>query len=175
MAYGYALFSYGNRAAGENMNKNYNVEYSRHYTIAEKPTKLEDELVPYLSEKELSYVLGKKNRATQLISLQSAQLKQLSEDGWLDNFRHMELENILKELYDQQGKCERIKISRTHASLPVSTSFLYACLCSWFRWVCCRNFPSWGKNCVWFTIPFSVLVSWVFNAMEKVGEHRKPV
>ncbi len=85
----------------ENMNKSYNVEYASFYTIPEKNTNLADELKPFLSPQEHAYILGKKNRATQLISLQSKQLRNLVDQGLLDDFRHVTLAGLLKELYDQ--------------------------------------------------------------------------
>lgn len=33
-----------------------------------------------------------------------------------------------------------------------------------------NEFQKLGDDCVWLTIPFSTLVSWVFTAMDKVGE-----
>ena len=31
------------------------------------------------------------------------------------------------------------------------------------------EYPIIGKNFVWFSVPFSVIVSWVFHTMEKIG------
>ncbi len=33
-----------------------------------------------------------------------------------------------------------------------------------------HEFQKLGEHFVWLTIPFSVIVSWVFTSMEKVGE-----
>ncbi len=33
-----------------------------------------------------------------------------------------------------------------------------------------QEFAKLGDQYVWLTIPFSVMVSWVFNSMERVGE-----
>src|SRR5690606_20681473 len=93
----------------EHMGMKHNKEYKKYFTVAEEVTNLEDELSKYLSEEDLSYVLSKKNRATQLINLQSKDLKQLIGEGYIEDFRHMELENMLKAFFDDQGKSERIK------------------------------------------------------------------
>jgi putative membrane protein len=112
---------------------------------------LEEELTPYLSDEELAYALAKSNKSTQLISLQSKQLRQLRTRGLIEDFRHMEMENILVELYSLQGKSERIK------NFPYPRQ--YATL----------NYPLIGANFVWLSIPFSGLVMWVFHTMERIG------
>lgn len=67
--------------AWENLNTSYNAEYKRRYSIPEHESKLEGELAKFLSDEDLSQVLSKKNRATQLITLQSKDLRTLNENG----------------------------------------------------------------------------------------------
>ena len=45
----------------------------------------------------------------QIIDKQSQTLKELREKDLIDDFRHMELQQILNDFYTHQGKCERIK------------------------------------------------------------------
>jgi putative membrane protein len=154
----------------ENLTRNYNAEYRKHYSIPEHETKMEDEIARFLSHEELTYILTKKNRATQLIHLQSNDLRKLREAGLIDGFRHIEMENLLVNLYEQQGKCERIK------NFPYPRQF--ATLNLYFVWLFCllvpfgllQEFDKLGDHFVWLTIPFSILVSWVFLTMEKIGE-----
>lgn len=154
----------------ENLVKNYNKEYMRFYEIPERTYKLEDELTAYLSPEEKAYVLSKKNRATQIISLQSKTLKELIDKGLIEDFRHMELENMLKDFYEQQGKCERIKnfpYPRQFATLNLFFVWLFIILVPFGM---LQEFEKLGENFVWLTVPFSVLVTWVFHTMEKIGE-----
>ena len=51
----------------------------------------------------------KKREAAQIIALQSSHVRRLFDDGYIEDFRHMEMEKILAELYNQQGGSERIK------------------------------------------------------------------
>jgi putative membrane protein len=156
--------------AWENLSRNYNVEYKKHYHIPEHESKLEDELAKFLSAEDLSYVLSKKNRATQLIHLQSSDLRRLREAGMIDGFRHIELENLLVNLYEQQGKCERIKnfpYPRQFATLSLYFVCLFSILVPFGL---LQEFDKLGEYFVWLTIPFSVLVSWIFLTMEKIGE-----
>lgn len=154
----------------ENSNKPYNKEYRNFFSIPEWESKLDNELKKYLPDNELRYILGKKNRATQLISLQSKHFRELKEAGKIDPLNYIELENMLVNLYDQQGKCERIKnfpYPRQFASINL---FFVRLLVLLLPFGMLNEFQKLGENFVWLTIPFSVIVSWVFTSMEKVGE-----
>ena len=148
----------------------YNIEYKRYYTIPEWVSKLEDELVPFLSPEDRTYALSKKNRATQLIAMQSAQLKKLQESNQIDPLFYVELQNILKELYDHQGRSERIKnfpYPRQYASINLYFIRLLVILLPFGM---LNEFAKLGQFGVWFTIPFTVVAGWVFTALEQVGE-----
>jgi putative membrane protein len=150
--------------------KKSNLEYSRLYKVDEWDSKLEDSLRPYLSVKEYEYVLSKKNRATHIISLQSAHFKRLKEEGLLDPFSCLELESLLTNLYEQQGKCERIKnfpYPRQFATINQMFIRLFASL---IPFGILNEFQKLGDWMIWLTIPFSVIVAWIFMTMERIGE-----
>ncbi|MCW3466219.1 bestrophin family protein [Chitinophaga nivalis] len=155
----------------ENMRKRYNREYQEKvYKVPEQEHRLEDILPRYLSPEEENYILAKKNRAAQIISLQSAQLRDLLQAGLIDNFRHMALEGVLKDFYNQQGGCERIKnfpYPRQFASINLFFVRLFIIMMPFGM---LQEFGKLGGWLVWFSVPASLMVSWVFNAMEKVGE-----
>lgn len=154
----------------ENLTKNYNAEYRQFFKIPEHEVKLEDELTQYLTAEEKHYILSKKNRATQLIGLQSTALRKLLETGLIEDFRHMEMQVILKELYEHQGKCERIKnfpYPRQFATVNLYFVWLFIFLLPFGMF---QEFEKLGAGFVWLSIPFSALVSWVFHTMEKIGE-----
>jgi putative membrane protein len=157
-----------------------NKEWGEAIGVREHRVSLKDELAPYLSTEQLDYVLGKSNKATQLLSLQSKQLRELRTRGLIEDFRHMGMENILVELYTLQGKSERIK------NFPYPRQ--YATLNSFFLWIfvlllpfgvmfefdkignaLVERYPIIGANFIWLSIPFSVLVMWVFHTMERIG------
>ena len=154
----------------ENQQKPYNVEYRQFYTVPEWQDSLDDALVPYLSDAERQYILIKKNRATQLLAEQSRQLTGLKDAGLIDTFEYVELERRLADFYDQQGRCERIKnypYPRQFASITLYFIWLFVLMLPLGM---LNEFQKLGANFVWLTIPFSVLVSWVFTSMDKVGE-----
>ena len=141
---------------------------------------LDEELAPYLSEEELRYALSKSNKATHLISLQSKQLRRLRTRGLIEDFRHMEMENILVELYALQGKSERIKnfpYPRQYATLNWIFLWIFVLLLPFgvmFEFdrigsALLDAYPLIGANFVWLSVPFSALVMWVFHTMERIG------
>jgi len=65
----------------ETTGRSYNKEYKKFYKVPEKEVPLEEELKKYITENELNYILTTNNRAGQLLSLQSKQLKALHENG----------------------------------------------------------------------------------------------
>jgi len=133
----------------------------------------ETELKKYLKESEADEMLSKKNACTQLIHRQTEDLRELKRIGLIDDFRHMELQNMLTDFYTQQGKCERIKnfpLPRQYASL--STYFVYIFifflplgLLSAFGDSDIKSYMIWG------VVPFTTLISWVFWMMEGVGDY----
>jgi len=154
----------------ENTDKPHFKEYRNYFQIPEWEGNLEEELKKYLTEAERVYVLGKKNRATQLIALQSKHLKSLRTAGSIEHYEYVEMERRLADLYDHQGRCERIKnfpYPRQFASINL---FLVRLLVLLMPFGMLNEFQKLGEGFAWLTLPFSVIVSWVFTSMEKVGE-----
>lgn len=154
----------------ENTRKPYNQEYLKLYQVPEWQTDVDTALQPYLSPEEQAYIAPKKNRATQIVALQSRQLAVLHAQGAIGAFEYVELEKRLADFYDQQGKCERIKnfpYPRQFASINL---FFVRLLVLLLPFAMLNEFHKLGAHCVWMTVPFSVMISWIFAAMEKVGE-----
>jgi putative membrane protein len=90
--------------------KIHNQEYKNKYlTVEEHETKLADTIKQYLQAHEYDLVMSKTNKVAQILALQSENLKKLLDKGLIEDFRHMEMERVLVELYNQQGASERIK------------------------------------------------------------------
>jgi putative membrane protein len=154
----------------ENSNKPYNIEYRNYFNVPEWEIPLEEELKKYLSEEEFKYVLTKKNRATQLLAMQSQHIKSLKDKDLINTYEYVEMERRLADFYDHQGKCERIKnfpYPRQFASINL---FFTRLLVLTLPFGILNEFQKIGNEFVWLSIPFSVIVSWVFTSMEKVGE-----
>jgi putative membrane protein len=154
----------------ENMGTAANIEYRKRYSINEWEAKFEDEVTPFLSSGDKSFILQRKNKAAQIISLQSKQLAILAAQGKLSDYRFVQLENLLKELYDHQGKCERIKNFPYPRQFATINQFFIHLFVYMIPLGMLNEFNKLGGNMIWLTIPFSMLVSWVFTSLEKVGE-----
>lgn len=151
--------------------KKHNAEYkNKWFKVEEHNYKVEDALKQYLSTEEHTFIISKKNKAAQIIALQSAQLKDLIGKGLIEDFRHMELEKMLVEFYNLQGASERIK------NFPYPRQ--YSTLNLWFIKIfsvliplgMLQEFEKLGGHLIWLTIPFSALAGWIFTTMEKIGE-----
>ena len=160
--------------AWENMQLKSNREYARFYKVPEQETPLQKELARFLSEEELAYVLGKKNRATHVISLQSKHLKQLREAGKITDLDYIELEKTLALLYDHQGRSERIKnfpYPRQFATVNQMFVRLFAAVLPFgFLQEFGKLTEELGDGFIWLTVPCAVTVGWVFYLMERIGE-----
>ena len=87
-----------------------NAEFrSRAYDVPEDMIPIEEAIAPYISKEEKAEIFAKGNRASQLLGIQSRRLREFKHQGLIDDFRHMEMENMLVEFYTLQGKSERIK------------------------------------------------------------------
>ncbi|MBP6431467.1 MAG: hypothetical protein KA319_06850 [Ferruginibacter sp.] len=157
--------------AWEAINLKHNREYrDQWFKVEEQNNKLSDVIKPYLSETEFNEVMSKSNKAAQILALQSAHLKLLLEQGFIEDFRHMELEKLLVEFYNQQGGSERIKgfpYPRQYASLNLWFIKIFVFLIPFGM---LQEFAKMGETFVWMTIPFSALSGWIFTTMERIGE-----
>ncbi len=129
------------------------------------------ELRCFLPENEHDRLINYQNTATQIIDQQSQDLQMLREENIIEDFRHMELQGILNELYVHQGKAERIKkfpLPRQYSSSSYIFVYIFIFLVP-LAFV--TEFHKIGELGAWMSIPFSVVVSWVFIMMELVGDY----
>lgn len=130
----------------------------------------DSDVAPFLTTKESEDIRNLQNPAAHIIRLQAAELRILREErGLLNDFQHMRLVQTLEELYNLQGGCERIKntpFPRQYAYYSFVFVWLFAAL---LPLGLVGEFDKMGTSRVWLMIPFSVLISWVFNTIEVVG------
>ena len=157
-----------------------NKEWYERVCIPERDGSLEDELAQLLSEDELAMVLGRTNRAAAILNLQSTHLRELKERGIVWEFSFLELEGLIRELFALQGKSERIKnfpYPRQYATLSYDMVRIFIVLLPFgvipeFAKIgesLMTDFPSVARWFVWLGVPFTVIVSWVFHTMQRIG------
>lgn len=161
----------------ENMQRRSNQSFqAAHYVIPEKQSRLADELSQYLPAEELQYILSKKNRATQLVALQSESLARLRKEGVINDFQWKELQNGIIRFTDGQGKAERIKnfpYPRNFASVATYLMFIFILL---LPFGLLKEYARLGDGTmlqgytIWLNIPFSAMIAWAFHTLDTVGE-----
>lgn len=138
-----------------------------------------DGLEEFLLPGEVENLERRKNVATQIIRFQGQHLKELLQLGKITEFDKQVFHSNLEQLYNLQGMCERIK------NTPFPRQYAY--FSTLFCWIFILLLP-FGLLDVfsgeldeipaishgWFLflmILFSVLLSWIFVTMEKVGSN----
>jgi len=124
-----------------------------------------------LGEEELERLVKSNNTATQIIDTQSGELKTLREKNLIDDFRQMELQKLLNEFYSHQGAAERIKkfpLPRQYASLSFIFIGIFIFLLPFGLVTEFHDLSDWGA---WLSIPFTIIVGWVFIMMELIGDY----
>jgi len=155
-------------------------EHAFPYNIPEHKTTLEEEIRPYLSAQEFEYVMSMDNKPNALISLQSKHLRQVTDEKKLWDFTLLNLQQILQELIALQGKAERIK-NFPYPKQYGSIGYHFVHIFMWLLPMAlipsfakmgieiAETSPFIGQYFVWFNIPFTVIVIWVFNTMLRIG------
>lgn len=155
-------------------------EWQEMLNLPELNIPIEDELSKVLSPDDTAYVMSKKNKANAVLTLQSKHIKKLKDSGHIWEFSFLELENVLKEFFTLQGKSERIKnfpYPRQYATLTYDFVNLFIFLLplgvvpefSEIGQKLTSNGHEIGQYFVWLAVPFSALVSWIFNTMQRIG------
>lgn len=147
--------------------------------VPERCGVVEAELGPFLDADEHGRVVARTNRPAALLFEQSRHLRELKERGWIWEFSFLELQGTLKDLFDQQGKSERIKnfpYPRQYATLSLYFVRLFCLLVPFaaipeFESVAetLQETAGWGRNFVWAAVPFSAMMAWIFHIMERIG------
>ncbi|MCB9203260.1 MAG: hypothetical protein H6604_09490 [Flavobacteriales bacterium] len=130
-----------------------------------------EELKNLLCEKEYKRLINNVNTATQIINEQSRDLKKLREENLIEDFRHMELEQILYHFYEHQGKCERIKkfpLPRQYANMSRYFIAIFILLLPFSMIPELMNLTSWA---IWLSIPLTALIGWIYIMMEIIGDY----
>ncbi len=123
----------------------------------------------FLEPEEFQWLMDRKNRATQLVQKQGEQLAHGRRDGFLVESRYFELlDDSLTQLYDLQGKAERIKntpLPRQYDYFPRVFLFLFVTLLPW------GMVTELAKvEATFMVIPLATCVSFMFYVLMRVGE-----
>lgn len=125
----------------------------------------------YLSEEEFELQSDYKNFATYLISKQAKEINDLKNDNVISEFNQKQLQDCLNEFYNYQGQAERIKkfpSPRQFASTAFVFNILFILL---LPLGLVNEFAKLGDWGIWTSIPFCIIIGWVYIIMELVGDY----
>ncbi len=130
---------------------------------------IEKELRQLITEEEFEYYKRKSNMATQILNKQSIRLQEFYESGHFDSYKHVALQSFITELYNEQGRCERIKnfpFPRQYASAGIWIAVVFSALLPFGL----LNVISTQGAFPWGVAPLSALTIWVFFLTEMIGD-----
>lgn len=144
----------------------YNPEISEQYY-----DNLENEVKTLINHDEYELYEGKANMAAQILLKQSTRLQELKDQGYFEDFRHMEFHKLISEFYNGQGANERIKnfpFPRQYSSVALWITIIF-CILTPFGLL--NIFHALESHTVWLTVPFTALIIWIFFLMEMIGDY----
>ncbi|MBK9271299.1 MAG: hypothetical protein IPM48_06850 [Saprospiraceae bacterium] len=113
---------------------------------------------------------SKQNTASILLNIQIKQLKKLKNEKQIDDFEHSDLVRLIGELFNHQGGCERIKTTPLFRQYSIFSRVFVVLFIFLLPFGLLKDLSALGPYGVWLTIPFTMLISWVFYTMEQIGE-----
>lgn len=132
---------------------------------------LDGEMMNFIPASEFEYYKSKSNIATQILAQQAKRLQELKDEGYYEDFRHMEFHQLIRSFYEDQGKSERIKnfpFPRQYASTSLWLSLVFS---AFVPFGMLDVFDGRGDLWVWLTVPMAALIIWIFFLMEKIGDY----
>ncbi len=150
-------------------------DYHKQYVSASEEIKEFDSAIAALFEKLgkkeiFEKVKGKGNIASYTLKVQVDVLTKLKRENVLNDYEHSDLTKLLGELYNHQGGCERIKTTPLFRQYSLFSRIFVKMFIFLLPFALINEMSKLGDHGIWLTIPFSVLISWVFMTMEQIGE-----
>jgi len=151
-----------------------NAEYRKQrFDVPEAEVPLDAELARFLPEAD-----RQDPRPVRLLAAQSETLRDLYAQQQLAVLHHTEMEKTLKDLFDQQGRAERLKnFPYPHQYAAIHRYFVRAfvvvlpfCLVREFDRLGDGGRGLFAGHMSWLAVPFSMLVGWMYLALDLVGE-----
>lgn len=127
-----------------------------------------ESLQEFLSETEYLQLLQQQNKANFLLQLQGNSIKEGIRTEILGGFDNISLEPTLAGFNNFQGACERIKNTPLLRQYHFFTKLFLTAFITLLPFTLIHDFSNAGN--AYLMIPVTILISFVFGVMGKVGE-----
>lgn len=155
-------------------------EWTNNIYHPERASSMEQDLASYLNEEELDFVRSKRNKASAVVALISAEVEDLYRRGFIWEFNYLHLQAIIKQMITSQGKTEGIKnfpyprqyVTLSYYLVWVLVILLPLGLLPAFNQLDIALHAKYGyfeHTFIWLAVPFCTVVSWAFHTIQKIG------
>jgi putative membrane protein len=125
----------------------------------------------YITDEEMQELERFNNVAAQLLDKQTELIQSLSDAKSVNCMQQIELQAIINNFYDDQGRTERIKnfpFPRKYASF----SFVFVCIFVFLLpFGIVGEFAKLGDDMIWLSVPVGVVVGFIYVVMELIGDY----
>lgn len=136
---------------------------------------LKTELEPLISQNEIDYICNQKNSAKQLMALQSHRVKELFDQGIIDNNQHLTLLGHLADYYELQLRCEKKNQHSDNSLLATISLILIQLFIILLPFGLINAFQKIKSDYVLLTIPLCLLLSVFFIFTEQQAQKNQKV
>jgi putative membrane protein len=161
----------------ESMSRPANREFRRRrYHIQEDSTALPDELERLLGKDSIP-IMSRPQPALTLLHHQGTEINALLKGDAIPTQVYSELQKLLRDLHDQQARCDRIKNTPYPRQYAIVSAMFVGIFCTLLPFGAVPIFAEISSDggatdavMTWLSVPFSVLVGWVYFSLDQVGE-----
>ena len=161
----------------ESMSRAANREFRRrYYRIQEDLSSLETELEGLIGPAG-KQIAGEPRPALNLLHLQGTEINALLKQSAIPTQVYSELQKVLRDCHDQQARCDRIKNTPYPRQYAIVSAIFVAIFCTLLPFGVVPIFAELssiggviGAAMIWLSVPFSVLVGWMYFSLDQVGE-----
>ena len=112
------------------------------------------------------------------MALQSKTLKELYDAQEIVVLQFVDFQRTIRDFFTQQGRSEQLKDSPYPRQYAIINTLLVHLFCLLLPFGLLKEFDKLNEsiggimhgNMVWFVIPFSVIISWMYTSLGQVGE-----
>lgn len=169
-------FSLRRRMPWETMGRPASAEFRRRYHIIEDNSSLDAEIRVVLPE-EAPAILGSAHPPIAVLDRQMSQVGSLLKDGKIPTSAYGEMLKVLRDLHDQQARCDRIKNNPYPRQYAIVSTMFVMIFVTLLPFGAAPIFAQMGEAggllgaiSIWLTIPFSTLLGWMYMSLDQVGE-----